>query len=109
MVTTGHYTTRSLRTYVLGQKEAGRPLPVFFLDEATSLKGPRLRYLRSVFRTVGLLVVLMGTDSTAANLVGPTSTVVTRGTGSESVSCHMVTRLPRCTEASRRRRVRRAA
>eukprot|EP01039_Chlorochromonas_danica_P014926 gene14926-17489_t len=64
-----------------------------------ALNHVELRYLRNIFRAVGLLVVLMGTGSTAANLVGFRNNSLSRGCES-SEWCHVVTRLPRSNESS---------
>eukprot|EP01033_Poteriospumella_lacustris_P011526 gene11526-8210_t len=97
----GKFTMYALRRYVVAQRKAGSTLPVFFLDEVMALNHVELRYLCNVFRAVGLLVVLMGTGSTAAaaNLVEFGNHPHSRGCES-SEWCHVVTRLPRSNESS---------
>eukprot|EP01033_Poteriospumella_lacustris_P008728 gene8728-6276_t len=62
--------------------------------------GPQaLRYARNVFRAAGLLVVLMGTDSTATTLVDATP-MVARRKDTPCEWCHVITRLPHCSKKS---------
>lgn len=96
---TTSYTIETLVRYVKSKTAAS--LPVFFLDEAMAIEGGdhALRYLRNVFRAAGLLVVLMGTNSTAAILVGRTP-MASRGTDKLCQWCYVITRLPTCTTDS---------
>lgn len=93
------YTMPTLLSY--RRRNPNVSVPVFFLDEVMAIKGgpQALRYARNVFRAAGLVVVLMGTDSTAANLVEAT-TMVSRRKDTPCEWCHVITRLPHCSKKS---------
>eukprot|EP01033_Poteriospumella_lacustris_P003968 gene3968-2824_t len=95
---TTSYTMHTLTRYVTSKSPAS--LPVFFLDEAmpTDEGDQALCYLRNVFRAAGLLVVLMSSNATGANLVGRMPMM--RGSDELSQWCHVITRLPPCTADS---------
>lgn len=100
IVNTGKFSTNALRQYVVDQCRAGTTFPVFFLDEVMVLQDLEVCYLRNIFRAVGLLVVLMGTGSTAVSLVGAPKNSHSRGYESRFEWCHVITRLPRSTVES---------
>lgn len=114
-------TVEELKTRVADMNAKERP--IFFLDEAIP-KSPTghisstsagegeetrvnsgtvdeniLRYARNLLRVVGLVVVLMGTDATAANLM---SIAVGSRMGEDlsPIWCTVITKLPLPTEAS---------
>lgn len=93
------YTMPTLLSYLRRNPEVS--IPVLFLDEVMAIEGgpQALRYARNVFRAAGLVVVLMGTDSTPANLVGAT-TMVSRRKDTPCEWCHVITRLPHCSKKS---------
>lgn len=75
--------------------------PVFFFDEAiptesSTINKNILRYARNLLRAANLVVVLMGTDSTASNMLSAVRD--SRGEEMLRLWCKLVTRLPRLTE-----------
>jgi len=78
--------------------EGAQSLPIFVFDEVFSglPSDPsdenilRMRFVRNVFRALGLVVVFMGTNSSAANYLP----LVTHSRGSGKPWCQLITRLP---------------
>ena len=79
-------------------------LPIFVFDEVFSglTSDPsdenvrRMRFVRNVFRALGLVTVFMGTNSSAANYIK----LATHTRGSGNPWCHLITRLPKSTDAT---------
>ena len=84
--------------------EGAHALPVFVFDEVFSglTSDPSdenvrsMRFVRNVFRALGLVTVFMGTNSSAANYIK----LATHTRGSRNPWCHLITRLPKLTDAT---------
>jgi hypothetical protein len=102
------FTVKSLRIFVRKMNPQDRP--IFFLDEvlthlhlggtitADTYEAKSLQLARNLLRSVGLVVVLMGTNSCAANFV----TLSQSSRGRSGVWCKLITNLPRSTAESLR-------
>jgi hypothetical protein len=71
--TPGYYTVQALKNYVDElKKDSKTRLPIIFLDEVTSddaVGKAILRHARNILRSVGLVVVMMSTNSGACKLI----------------------------------------
>ena len=103
------YSTKSLRKYVIRKQKEGIALPVFFLDEVLSSvenisenerERTKFRFSRNVFSAAGLIVVLMGTNSKAANFTHLFSYSRQSTSGGLCLWCRIITDLPTATEDS---------
>jgi hypothetical protein len=92
------FTVWSLRNFV--EKMNPQDRPIFFLDEVlTHLEAKTLQLARNLLRSVGLVVVLMGTNSCTANLV--TLCIFSQHRrGRPGLWCKLITNLPRSTAES---------
>ena len=106
-----HCSPMALRVYVIEKQRAKKSLPVFFLDEVLSSieniqqdaeKNTKFRFTRNIFSAAGLIVVLMGTNSKAANFTPQFSysrPVATEGY-KYKLWCRIITELPNPNEDS---------
>jgi uncharacterized protein YjeT (DUF2065 family) len=101
------WTVPQLAGYVRDFQDK-RQLPIFFLDEVLPHDnphgGPRpvssaLRLARNLLRAVGLVAVLMGTNSCAANFIS----AATNSRCEPRLWCKLITRLPPPNDQSLRR------
>jgi hypothetical protein len=92
------WTVSALNSYV--KRCVPSTLPIFFLDEvrADKINGRRLRFARNLLKAAGLVPVLMGTNSNAANFVDSAS----HSRGEPRLWCKVITRLPPVSEATLR-------
>jgi hypothetical protein len=106
---TSRFTVQELRSVIENLDTNQRP--IIFLDEvlthvhskgtltASSPEALKLQLVRNILRSVGLVVVLMGTNTCAANFL--TISGSSRGPGSDNpVWCQLITELPRSTDSS---------
>jgi hypothetical protein len=102
------WTVTKLRDCI-SNLESKQNLPIFFLDEVLPHHDDsrdhtiqdlvvNVRFARNLLRAVGLVPVLMGTNSYAANLM----TAATASRTSSSVWCELITELPLPNEESLR-------
>ena len=101
---------KALRVFIEQQVRARRAdkLPVFVLDEA--LTSPiasddsealrQFRLARDIFRAIGLVVILMGTNSKAAKFAFTNHCSQARSEGGIRVWCRLIIQLPRITKQS---------
>eukprot|EP01031_Cornospumella_fuschlensis_P028375 gene28375-34258_t len=78
-----------------------RSRPVFFLDESLCSSEEMtllIRYIRNLLRSVGLLAVVMGTDSGVAYMFRPSN--ASRLSDTVTTWCTLITELPAVTEES---------
>ena len=95
---------KALGEFIEQQVRARRAdkLPVFVLDEALTSRiasddGEALRQFRlarNIFRAVGLVVILMGTNSKAAKFAFTGHSSQSRSEGGIRVWCRLITQLP---------------
>ncbi len=94
-------TISDLKRYVRTLCDASQQ-PIICLDEAIDTSEKEKSYLRlacNILRSVGIVTIMMGTNSSACNLIG--DSVISRGRSRENhLWCKLITRLPKLSETT---------
>lgn len=96
----GSCSVSDLKDYCSQRKINGAKPPIFVLEDEVNVLGDKqIRLVRNVFRAARLLVVLMGTNISAANLVTKRA-LLFRGELTRELRCVVISSLPTCTEST---------
>jgi hypothetical protein len=92
------FTVSALADWVdaLKTQVGAKNVPIVFLDEATGgndRSKAYIRLMRNILRCIGVVAILMGTNSCAGNLI----TYSTASRGDKKLWCFLITKLPRLT------------